>query len=614
MNTSTQQQRRPLHRRSARVLPVVATCALTLLVGCGGVSDGSGGSGGGGGAVESNAPTISGIAPTSGPPGGGTTVTITGEGFLNGVTGATLVTFGGVAATDVVVVDDATVQATTPAGANDLTVGVRVENSRGAATLSSAFTYLSTASIVSDLNSDGVPDLVIAAGKDDTAAVDAGAVYVFFGVEGEEPMTDATTSQADVVILGVEERDYLGTAVVTGDLNADGHTDLVVGAPRADSVAVDAGLVAIFLGPLDANLSLSALDADVLLTGEGTVPGVSYDDRGDKFGQSLALGDRDGDGLLDLLVGAPGADLLVDQPGEVQDGGRAYLFLGGGQLTSQGAADAHEVVEGLRDKDQLGTDVCLVDLDADGLADIAASYDVMLSGPNHQARVAVFTAPVTEATADQASITLTGATNGDRFGFALVCGDLNGDGVEDLFVGAPYATTSTGQSVGRAYAFLGHEGFTSRAAGDADAVYSGQLASTGFATELASADVNGDGYGDLLVGAPFSTAVATWDGQVFAFYGAEQPLDQLANQASVVLDGASQSGERFGSAVEVLDSDADGVADIMSGAAGHASLAGRVHVFNGSEGLTDLGAESDDLTLTGELENGTFGSSISRGR
>lgn len=582
------------------------------MVGCGGVSDGPGS--GGGGSLESNLPSISGIAPTSGPPSGGTLITITGEGFSEGVIGGTVVRFGDELATDVVVLDDVTLQATTPAGVNDLTVAVSVQNSLGTATLSSAYSYLSTASIVSDLNSDGLPDLVVAAGKDDTAALDAGAVYVFFGVEDLASAEDETTAQADVVVLGTEVRDYLGAAVATGDINADGHTDLVVGAPRHDANVIDDGLVAIFLGPLGDNLSLSVLDADILLTGEGTVPGVTYDDRGDKFGQSLALGDRNGDGILDLLVGAPGADLMVDQPGEFADGGRVYLFHGGGQLASGSAAEAVEIIDGLKEDDHLGTDVCLVDINADGSADIAASYDVITSGPNHEARVAIFTAEAPTGRADEAQLTLTGASNGDRFGYALACGDLNGDGFEDLVAGAPYAVTSTGQVVGRAYAFLGHEAFGSSSALDADATFSGQLTGTGFASELSSADVNGDGYGDLLIGAPFSTSVATWDGQIFAFFGGDVLLDQLAHQASVILTGAEEAGERFGSAVEVLDSDADGVADVMSGAAGHASLAGRVHLFAGSETLADQGAESDDLTLTGEYENGNFGSSISRGR
>lgn len=608
MNTSTNQQRGTRSQRGRLVLPVVATCALSFLVGCGGTSDGDSG-----GSIAQSNVNINSLAPQTGPPGGGTLVTITGDGFLDGVVGATTVTFGGVAAGSVNVLDDNTLQATSPAGAADLTVDVRVENSRGTATLGNGFLYLATAVLVSDLNSDGVPDMVIAASKDDSAATNAGAVYVFYGASEGQVMIDSLTSAADVVVRGNVENDRLGSAVVTGDVNSDGHHDLVIGVPLADTPVEDAGQVAIFLGPLGDNLSLTAADADIVLTGEGTVAGAWYGVMGDEFGAALSLGDRNGDAVLDLLVGAPGVDLNAGQPDELEDAGRAYVFLGGGLLATADATMADEVIDGLKKSDELGFEVCMVDLDADGNADVAASYDVALSGANHRGRVAVFTRPVTQATASDADVTLSSDEDDDRFGFSLICGDFNGDGLEDLFVGAPYSN-ALGSVTGRVYAFAGNNGVQSMDASAADVVISGQLTGTGFGSELASADVNGDGYGDLLVGAPFATASATWDGQVFVFYGGENAADTVAFAADVVLSGEPLPGERFGSAIEVLDCDADGIADIMTSAAGHGSLSGRVHVFHGDEGLADTYAESDDLTLTGESEGGSFGSAISRGK
>lgn len=579
------------------------------MVSCGGTSDGDSG----GSTAESNVPQISGIAPQSGPPAGGTLVTISGQGFLTDVVGETIVTFGGVEASNVNVLDDTTLQALSPAGTNDLTVDVAVDNSRGVANFGGGFLYLATATIISDLNSDGVPDIVIAASKDDSAATNAGAVYVFFGASENEVMLDSMTSAADVIVRGNAENDQLGASVVTGDVNSDGHTDLIIGAPLSDVPVQDAGQVSIFLGPLGNNLSLTGADADIVLSGEGSVAGAWYGVMGDKFGTSMALGDRNGDAVLDLLVGAPGVDVNAGQPDELEDAGRAYLFLGGGLLATSDATAADEVLDGVKKADEFGVEVCMVDLDTDGNSDLAITYDVALSGANHRARVAVFTTPVAQAKASDADVTISSDEDDDRFGYSLICGDLNGDGFEDLFVGAPYSN-ALGSVTGRVYAFEGSAGLSSMGANSADVVISGQLTSTGFGSELASADVNGDGYGDLLIGAPFSTIAETWDGQVFVFFGGDAPADTVAFAADVVLTGESVAGERFGSAIEVLDCDADGIADIMTAATGHGSLSGRVYVFHGEEDLVDTDAASDDLTLTGESEGGSFGSSISRGK
>lgn len=600
------QQRGLRTKLQQMVLPAVAYSALALMAGCGGTSSGGGSQGG-------SAPVVSGVLPLTGSPDGGTPVTLTGSGF--DVQGTTRVTFAGLAATDVVVVDDNTITALTPVHVNDSVVDVEVSNSRGKGVLVSGFHYLATAGFLSDLNSDGIPDVAIAATKDNGAGVSAGAVFVFYGTEGLVGVGDRTASQADVVITGSGEGDRFGTSVVTGDINADGHTDLVVGAPLADSSAVDAGMVAIFLGPLPQSAVMSAANADIVLTGEGTVGGAWWGVQGDKFGTAMSLGDTNSDGQLDLLVGAPGVDLNVGESNEIEDAGRAYLFLGGSHLASGSAASAESVVDGVREADQLGLEVCLIDLNADGATDIAVSFDVMLSGPNHKGQVALFTTQgQAQVTSNDADVVLSSSENGDRFGSALICGDINGDGNEDLIVGAPYSSAFSSAS-GRGYLFLGGAGVASAVAQDAaDAIYTGQLANTNFGSEVASADVNGDGYGDVMVGAPFTTFGATWDGQVFVFFGAEIPADSVAYSADVVLSGEPIAGERFGSAIEVLDSDIDGIADIMSSATGHGGLSGRVYVFHGEVSILDQGADEDDMTLTGESEGGSFGSSISRGK
>ncbi|MFT7669996.1 MAG: hypothetical protein ACI8X5_002703 [Planctomycetota bacterium] len=590
------------------VLPIVAYSAMAVMVGCGHTSSSSSG-------PPPNAPAVSGVLPPNGSPNGGTLVTLTGTGFEENVSGATIVTFAGLPATDVVVVDDSTITALTPAHVNNTQVNVEVSNSRGVGILMSGYQYLATAGMLSDLNSDGIPDIVIAASKDAGVGVSAGAVFVFYGSDDSAAVSSQVAADADVVIAGAAEGDRLGTALVTGDINGDGHTDLIIGVPFSDNVAENAGEVLVFLGPLPDSAVMGASSADIILGGEGTVAGAWYGIQGDVFGAALALGDANEDGVIDLLVGAPGVDLNVGESNEIEDAGRIYLFSGGDALVSGSASGAASMVDGVKDFDQLGSDVCIVDLNADGRPDLAASYDVMLSGPNHSGKVAIFTSEgQATTTTDSAEIVLKSSENGDRFGFTLTCADINGDGAEDLLVGAPYSNSFSSAS-GRVYAFLGSEDFAGGIVQNtSDAIFTGQLSNTNFGSELASADVNGDGYDDVMVGAPFTTATATWDGQVFVFFGAEVPADSVAYSSDVILTGESIAGERFGSAIEVLDSDMDGIADIMSGATGHADLAGRVYVFNGKEAIVDTDAVDGDLILSGQSEGGSFGSSISQGR
>jgi hypothetical protein len=590
-----------------KTLSMIAIGALTLMAGCGETSSNNGGTDGG------SAPALSGVLPPTGSPTGGTLVTLIGTGF--DVPGTTTVKFAGIEATDVVVIDDSTITAITPAFTNDSEVDVVVRNQNGKGTLLSGYHYLSTAGILTDLNSDGIPDIAIAASKDGSGGSDAGSIFVFYGTGESSLSGDRMAGDADVTINGISEGDSLGTALVAGDLNGDGHTDLIVGAPKADNPVADAGQVYVFFGPLAQSVIVSANQADVILSGEGTVAGAWWGVQGDEFGSSLSLGDVNQDGILDLLAGSPGVDLNVGQSNEEADAGRAYLFHGGASLATGSATNADAVVSGVRAGDQLGTEVCVMDVNEDSRPDLLTAFDVFVSGPTHSGRVACFTtAGQVEATSDDAEVVLRSNENGDRFGASVVCGDINGDGQPDLLVGAPFSNGFSSSS-GRVYLFLGGTSIVSSIAQDSvDAIYSGQLTNTGFGSEVASADVNGDGFDDVMVGAPFTTASATWDGQVFVFFGGELPADSLAYNSDTILSGEPITGERFGSAIEVLDSNLDGIADIMSSATGHADLSGRVYVFNGEEALFDEGAELDDMTLTGESEGASFGSSISRGK
>ena len=154
-----------------------------------------------------------------------------------------------------------------------------------------------------DLDGDGEPDILIGAHN---AADERGRVYVQLS---PAPLGEVDLSDVALVLEGATDLDEAGRAVAATDLDADGFSDLLIGAPGHAS---ERGAVYVLHGPLEAGTYDLASEADAILTGEAG---------GDYAGWGLAgAGDVDGDGYPDLLVGAQGHDGGT---------GRAYLLYAG---------------------------------------------------------------------------------------------------------------------------------------------------------------------------------------------------------------------------------------------------------------------------------------------
>ncbi|MBN2491129.1 MAG: FG-GAP repeat protein [Planctomycetes bacterium] len=264
-----------------------------------------------------------------------------------------------------------------------------------------------------DVNNDGYPDLIVGACIASPGGLSsAGQVTVFSGKDGSVLHT----------FNGLAAGDWLGRSVAgAGDVNRDGYADLICGAHQADPGGRgNAGQATVFSGK----------DGSVLYTFNGLVAG-------DTFGYSVAgVGDVDRDGFPDLLVGANAAD-----PGGLANAGQATVFSG------KDGSVLH-TLNGLAAGDMFGIGVAGAgDVNRDGYAD--------LFGGAHQA------SPGGRATAGQALVfsgkdgsllyTFDGQAAGDWFGMSVAgAGDVNRDGVPDLFVGAfnadPGALSSAGQA------------------------------------------------------------------------------------------------------------------------------------------------------------------------
>ena len=282
------------------------------------------------------------------------------------------------------------------------------------------------------------------------------------------------------------------------------------------------------------------------------------DSRGEAVGATLGVGgDLDQDGTADLVVGSCAPPTAVDSSG------RAFVFIG---PVTAGAvvADADFVATGLNQDDALGCALASTgDVSGDTRADLVLGMPGDDTGATDAGGLFVYAGPVS-AGSFASTVRLDGESLRDAAGSAAVTGiDLNGDGMGDLIVGAP-GRSSEG---GAAYVLLGPVSVSSDL-GIADARLSGQLAGDAAGTALAApGDLDEDGIDDLLIGAPGQDSGSTDGGAVYLVLG---DTGTWTDAGLVFADGrvaGSTAGGALGTALSAGgDTDADGTLEFLAGA------------------------------------------------
>ncbi|HMV66648.1 MAG TPA: MopE-related protein, partial [Myxococcota bacterium] len=333
----------------------------------------------------------------------------------------------------------------------------------------------------------------------------------------------------------------------------------------------------------------------------------------DYFGQSVAMGDFDGDGAEDLLVGAPGADFAGS------GSGAAYLFYGpisNGAKLNANTADVLFVGEGYNAL--AGSSVANAgDVDADGIDDILIG-SVGGSGTPHPAGAAhlvlggSMSGLVPLATGADAEFA--GVATGDEFGSAVAgVGDVNGDGFADVAIGAPNQATAAGAGSGVTYVWYGPVGGL-KAAASANFAAASAVSNAGVGTALAYVgDLNGDGYDDIVSGAPKSSAGGPSAGAAYLFLGGAT-LPATTTTASADASFVGDSYARAGASISAAgDQNGDGRDDFWVGAKQWGSLKkGAAYLLYGQPTLSGAYALESvfHAKLAGEDSNDLAGSSI----
>ncbi len=405
-----------------------------------------------------------------------------------------------------------------------------------------------------DVNGDGYDDLIIGAYRADSDGDSAaGEIYVIYG-GASAPGTggrfnlSALDGTNGFILNGIDANDRSGTSVSSaGDVNGDGYDDLIIGAPGADPNGDSAaGEIYVIYGGASAPGTNGMLDLSALSGTNGFI--LNGIDASDQSGFSVSsAGDVNGDGYGDLIIGAVGADPNGSRSGET------YVVYGGanapgtGGVLDLGALDGTNgfILTGIDERDQSGRSVSSAgDVNGDGYDDLIIGANIADPGGDSDAGETYIvyggaSAPGTNGVLDLSALDgtngfiLNGIDADDRSGRSVSsAGDVNGDGYDDLIIGAYQADPNEDSAAGETYvvyggasapgtggeldlsALDGTNGFILTGIDEAD--QSGRAVSS-------AGDVNGDGYDDLIIGA----------------YGGDPNEDSDAGEAYILYGGAT---------------------------------------------------------------------------
>jgi hypothetical protein len=456
-----------------------------------------------------------------------------------------------------------------------------------------------------DFNGDGIDDILLAArfgDGPDNGRKDAGEAYVIFGSQGPLRDVDLAAGEQDVTIWGPEPDANLGFSAAAADVNADGIDDILLSAPfgrgTADAPSKSGAVYVIFGGSdLKGDIDLSQSPADVTLIGPGS---NSF------FGDSLATGDVNGDAIVDVIVGATFA---VRTSGPAVSAGATYVIFGSADWPSvleMASGEYDAVVLGADDLDELGDTVASGDINNDGLDDIIMTAEAA-DGPDNSRSTAaevyiVFGSDALGGEIDVSQgdqdVSILGADENDTLGFSLASGDVNGDGVDDVIMGArgDNGLMNAQNHVGAVYILFGGPDLPSSLdlAQSPAAVAALYGVDAGDLMDFAIVgDPQGSGEDELLIGSAYGDGpdnTRTDAGEVYVLNpstvaGLTEPASIDAERLSVVIYGAKKAG-RLGTAMAVADINGDDRPELLimatdaDGPGGERPGCGQISVIN----------------------------------
>lgn len=405
---------------------------------------------------------------------------------------------------------------------------------------------------VGDVNADGYDDMLIGALFNDDGANAAGAAYLIYGQASQ------LSGLLDTAIKfnSTEAFEGLGYDVEpAGDVNADGFADMLVSAYLSDSGANNAGAVYLIYGKADYFTSATINDVGIRFTGLAG---------NDQLGTSLASGDFNNDGYSDFIMGAQGLD-----PNGNNSAGGAYIVYGKSQVFTATNVSTLPVLSGENASDKAGaTSAGVGDVNGDTYDDIVLGAYGYNAGSNNGA-VYIIYGQDTQLTSTSLSAKprILGEQANDQLGIGLGGkGDANGDGINDIIIGASQVDTlGDNTNNGKAYIIYGKsQTLTSGVVNTlADLSFEGEVAGDNAGADVGFVNLNGDAYAEIIIGASGNDYTAVNAGAAFVGYlFVDSDNDGVLNDDGLIDQGTDcddANGNVSTNQTYYPDSDGDGL-------------------------------------------------------
>lgn len=432
------------------------------------------------------------------------------------------------------------------------------------------FAKLGSSMASGDFNGDGIRDLAIGAPGEDSprGVTDTGAVSVFFGGSNFQSLiAQSTTSSAVPALTGAgatffgAASEYAGDKLATGDLNGDGINDLIVVAQKNGNYTKNTIYViyggAQFSGTLSAAVTIKSPTQGMHVSG-------------------LATGDVNGDGIDDLVIA---------------DDYKSQIYVAYGSKTLAASIDISSSASALIQRSSGSVfspkAVTVFDFNGDGKKDIAIgapteSDSTMSLSEIGRTFVRYGTGNNLPANLDidsNMNLTIQGGLNKERSGERLTFGDMNGDGIADLIMGAPSSEKENVISTtgfGKVRVVFGKSTFPAKLDLYDQADMTLRLTDYGslgyyLGHDIQAADVNKDGISDLIISAPYAKFSSSQNGWIFVVYGSRSPSKVInLENANLWIQAPdpvhSLAGGGMGYSISAGDYNNDGKIDIAAGA------------------------------------------------